>query len=234
MANGLQIAASGLIAQEWRLDAVANDIANVEHRRATSSRAPPSPRCSARAAASAPRRSARAADAGCARRERQPARGRASTAPATSRFAPRTARSRSRATATSTSTARASSPLAHGAKLDPPISVPDDVDANGIRSPATAPSPRPAASSASSRSSTSRRPTRSQARSDGLLRRPPRSGAAEAERPATVQQGVIEQSNVDLATALTDMMDAQRSFQLASSALHTQDQLLEIANGIRR
>src|SRR5262245_24786660 len=29
MANGLQIAASGLIAQEWRLDAVANDIANV-------------------------------------------------------------------------------------------------------------------------------------------------------------------------------------------------------------
>src|SRR5215475_10430275 len=30
MANGLQIAASGLIAQEWRLDAVANDIANVD------------------------------------------------------------------------------------------------------------------------------------------------------------------------------------------------------------
>src|SRR6187551_515523 len=29
MANGLQIAASGLIAQEWHLDAVANDIANV-------------------------------------------------------------------------------------------------------------------------------------------------------------------------------------------------------------
>ena len=30
MANGLQIAASGLIAQEWHLDAVANDIANVD------------------------------------------------------------------------------------------------------------------------------------------------------------------------------------------------------------
>jgi flagellar basal-body rod protein FlgG len=45
---------------------------------------------------------------------------------------------------------------------------------------------------------------------------------------------VLEQSNVDLATALTEMMEAQRAFQLASRALHTQDQMLEIANGIRR
>ena len=33
---------------------------------------------------------------------------------------------------------------------------------------------------------------------------------------------------------MTDMIDAQRSFELASKAIQFQDQLLEIANGIKR
>jgi flagellar basal-body rod protein FlgG len=49
-----------------------------------------------------------------------------------------------------------------------------------------------------------------------------------------VEQGALEASNVDVAEAMTDMMEAQRSFELASRAIRMQDQLLEIANGVKR
>ena len=48
-----------------------------------------------------------------------------------------------------------------------------------------------------------------------------------------VEQGALEASNVDVADAMTDMMDAQRSFQLASKAVQMQDQILQIANEVK-
>ena len=55
-------------------------------------------------------------------------------------------------------------------------------------------------------------------------------------RPATgtLVQGALESSNVDLADAMVDMMDAQRSYAMASKAIHMQDQMMEIANGIKQ
>jgi flagellar basal-body rod protein FlgG len=49
-----------------------------------------------------------------------------------------------------------------------------------------------------------------------------------------LQQGVLEGSNVDAATAMTDMIEAQRAFQMASKAITTQDQILEIANQVKK
>jgi flagellar basal-body rod protein FlgG len=49
----------------------------------------------------------------------------------------------------------------------------------------------------------------------------------------TITQGVLESSNVDLADAMVDMMDAQRSYSMASKAIHMADQMAEIANGIK-
>jgi flagellar basal-body rod protein FlgG len=49
-----------------------------------------------------------------------------------------------------------------------------------------------------------------------------------------LHSGVLEASNVDMGDAMADMMDAQRSFQLASKAIQVADQALEIANGIKR
>jgi flagellar basal-body rod protein FlgG len=61
------------------------------------------------------------------------------------------------------------------------------------------------------------------------------SGAIRAAAPTTVvTQGTLEGSNVDTAQAMTDMIEAQRAFQLASKAINTQDQLLEIANQVKR
>ena len=61
------------------------------------------------------------------------------------------------------------------------------------------------------------------------------SGAARAAAHATVlSQGTLEGSNVDEATAMTNMIEAQRAFQLASKAITTQDQILEIANQVKK
>lgn len=59
------------------------------------------------------------------------------------------------------------------------------------------------------------------------------SGPANAGR-VRVAQGALEMSNVDVADAMADMIEAQRSFELASRAIRMHDQLLEIANGVKR
>ena len=61
------------------------------------------------------------------------------------------------------------------------------------------------------------------------------SGAARgADGATTIAQGALEMSNVDLGDAMVDLMAAQRSFQMASQAVRTQDQMLSIANGIKQ
>jgi flagellar basal-body rod protein FlgG len=69
---------------------------------------------------------------------------------------------------------------------------------------------------------------------NGLFAVTAESGPARAATGTTVLQGRIEGSNVDMADVMVDMMDAQRNFTLASRAVQMQDQLLEVANGIKR
>jgi flagellar basal-body rod protein FlgG len=61
------------------------------------------------------------------------------------------------------------------------------------------------------------------------------SGAPVAAGAGTrVEQGALEGSNVDLADAMTSMIEAQRAYTLASRAIQTQDKVAEIANGVKR
>lgn len=61
------------------------------------------------------------------------------------------------------------------------------------------------------------------------------SGAAgAAPRTTMLKNGVLEGSNVDMGDAMADLIDAQRSFELASKAVQIADQALEVANGIKR
>ena len=53
-------------------------------------------------------------------------------------------------------------------------------------------------------------------------------------RDTRLDQGALEGSNVDMSEAMVDMMDAQKSYALASRAIQMQDQAMEIANGLRR
>jgi flagellar basal-body rod protein FlgG len=61
------------------------------------------------------------------------------------------------------------------------------------------------------------------------------SGATRAANRSTIlTQGTLEASNVDEATAMTDMIEAQRAYQMASKAIQTQDQMMEIANQVKK
>ena len=60
------------------------------------------------------------------------------------------------------------------------------------------------------------------------------SGEAAASTDFTVTQGVLEGSNVNLASELTRLIEAQRAFSLASQALQTADEMEGLANNIRR
>lgn len=60
------------------------------------------------------------------------------------------------------------------------------------------------------------------------------SGAPRPQPSAAVRQGFVEMSNVDFADAMVNVLDAQRAYEMSSRTIRTQDQLMEIANGIRR
>src|SRR3954469_18874573 len=61
------------------------------------------------------------------------------------------------------------------------------------------------------------------------------SGAAQpAPTSSTLAQGALESSNTDMAQAMVDMIDAQRTYQLTSKAISTADQMMEIANQVKR
>ena len=60
------------------------------------------------------------------------------------------------------------------------------------------------------------------------------SGTTAAATGSKLVQGQLEQSNVDVATAMTDLVDAQQAYSLLSHAISTQDQMLAMANGLRQ
>jgi flagellar basal-body rod protein FlgG len=49
----------------------------------------------------------------------------------------------------------------------------------------------------------------------------------------SISQGYLEKSNVDLTTELTDLVRAQRAYQLAARALSSSDTLMQISNNLR-
>jgi flagellar basal-body rod protein FlgG len=60
------------------------------------------------------------------------------------------------------------------------------------------------------------------------------SGAVRAVTGTTVRQGALEASNVNLNTEMVNMMDAQRSYSLDSEAIQLQEQMMQTANGVKQ
>jgi flagellar basal-body rod protein FlgG len=60
------------------------------------------------------------------------------------------------------------------------------------------------------------------------------SGGLHAVTGSTIQQGYLEASNVDLGTTMVALIDAQRSYQMDSRAIQNQDQMMQVANNIRQ
>jgi flagellar basal-body rod protein FlgG len=60
------------------------------------------------------------------------------------------------------------------------------------------------------------------------------SGATRPAAGSSLHQGALEGSNVDAAKDMTAMISAQRSYSMASQAIQYQDQMLQIADGIKK
>jgi flagellar basal-body rod protein FlgG len=59
------------------------------------------------------------------------------------------------------------------------------------------------------------------------------SGAIAPATGASIQQGALEGSNVDMAQAMSQLVTAQRTYAMDSSAIQDQNQMLQIANEIK-
>jgi flagellar basal-body rod protein FlgG len=60
------------------------------------------------------------------------------------------------------------------------------------------------------------------------------SGGVTSATNSTLEQGKLEQSNVDVAQTMSSLLDAQNNYSLLSHAITTQDQLLQMANQLRQ
>ena len=49
----------------------------------------------------------------------------------------------------------------------------------------------------------------------------------------SIQQGVLEQSNVDMSKEMTDLINVQRGYQFHAKTITLADQMLGLVNGIR-
>jgi flagellar basal-body rod protein FlgG len=68
---------------------------------------------------------------------------------------------------------------------------------------------------------------------DNLYSATAASGAIKTAKNATLQQGALEGSNVDLGNEMAKMMTAQQEYQMGSQAIQYQGQMLSIANQIK-
>jgi flagellar basal-body rod protein FlgG len=124
--------------------------------------------------------------------------------------------------------------LSSGERLEPPIAVPAgagldavSIASNGSVTVAGKEIGRVTVVTVSA-------PTRLLEAGDGMFLPTEASGKPAEATGAAVRQGFLEGSSADLASSMLEMIEAQRVFELSSRAVHLQDQLLEIANGIRR
>jgi flagellar basal-body rod protein FlgG len=68
---------------------------------------------------------------------------------------------------------------------------------------------------------------------DSLLMPSAASGSAKPTTGASLLQGSLNGSNVDLASELTQMTDAQNTYAMTSKAIDIESQMLQIANQVR-
>jgi flagellar basal-body rod protein FlgG len=73
-----------------------------------------------------------------------------------------------------------------------------------------------------------------QALGDNLFAPTVNSGSPKAIAGSQLQQGYLETSNVDLSQTMVALIDAQRSYEMDSRAIQNQDQMMQVANQIRQ
>lgn len=76
-------------------------------------------------------------------------------------------------------------------------------------------------------------PERMLALAGGKLAPTEASGAVQAASGGRIHQGALEESNVDMGNEMASMVSTQRAYQLTSTAIQTENQMMSIANQLR-
>jgi flagellar basal-body rod protein FlgG len=63
---------------------------------------------------------------------------------------------------------------------------------------------------------------------------PPQDGLANAEGYGSITQGSLEQSNVDVVSEMSNMIAAQRAYEMNSKVISAADQMLQTASALFR
>jgi flagellar basal-body rod protein FlgG len=122
---------------------------------------------------------------------------------------------------------------ADGDRLEPPIKVPPGVSAEEVHIASDGTVTAGAKKLGRIEVFTVPSPDHLTGEGGGLLVPDSASGEAQALTVGHIRQGALEQSNVDVGKDMASMMSTERSFQLTSSAIQTESQMMTIANQLR-
>ena len=122
---------------------------------------------------------------------------------------------------------------AQGARMSPPITLPAGVSAAELHIAADGTVTAGTRTLGRIKLVTVASPDHLLAQGDGLLRASSASGEPHPATAATIRQGALEQANVDLGREMADLTSTERNFQLDSSAIETESQMMSIANQLR-
>jgi flagellar basal-body rod protein FlgG len=122
---------------------------------------------------------------------------------------------------------------AFGNQLSPPIKLPTGVSPSEVRISSSGVVSAGAKKLGQIQLVTVTSPAHLLGEANGLLSMNAASGTPHPATAATLRQGALEQSNVDVAKAMSLMVTTQRSFQMSSSAIQTENQMMTMANQLR-
>jgi flagellar basal-body rod protein FlgG len=125
--------------------------------------------------------------------------------------------------------------LADGLPLVPPVTIPAAVDKSKIGISADGAVTSGTTNIGQISLFTVRSPQQLRSIGDNLKVPTAQSGnVTRAGAGATLQQGVLAASDVDMGDAMTDMMISQRAYGFASKAVTMQDDMAQVANQLKR
>jgi flagellar basal-body rod protein FlgG len=124
--------------------------------------------------------------------------------------------------------------LADGLPLQPPVTIPAGTDVSKVTITANGTVNDGTRTIGQISLTTVRSPDRLRSIGGNLKVATAASGpAVRAGANAQLRQGALETSDVDLGDAMTDMMAAQQDYSFASRAISVQDQMAQIANQVK-
>jgi flagellar basal-body rod protein FlgG len=120
-----------------------------------------------------------------------------------------------------------------GSRLEPPIKLPAGVSPSAVKiaSDGTVTAGKHALGQI--KLVTVASPDHLLAAGDGVLTPTSASGAPQATAEGKIHQGALEGSNVDMAKEMALLVSTQRAYQMSSTAIQTESQMMSIANQLR-